>query len=69
METDLFASILLAVYSSVLIVLSLFFVYFNRYAGKTSGGSQHENGNVADVVVILCASTLFFSCHCYTGYL
>ena len=35
-EFDLFASILLALYSSVFLLLSLFILYFNRYWGKTS---------------------------------
>ena len=35
-DYDLFGSVLLALYSSVFLLLSLFILYFNRYWGKAA---------------------------------
>jgi hypothetical protein len=63
-EFDLFASMLLALYSSVFILLSLFILYFNRYWGKTGNRDISFGGNailsIIFVVLALALSSGFF---------
>jgi hypothetical protein len=60
-EFDLFGSLLLALYSSVFLLLSLFILYFNRYWGKTNS-VWYNDGALLDFgigVSVFCAPCLF----------
>jgi len=56
-DFDLFAAILLALYSSVFLLLSLFILYFNRYWGK---GATAGTGSIADFVALIAIVVLPF---------
>jgi hypothetical protein len=65
LEFDLFASILLALYSSVFVLLSLFILYFNRYWGKLSAndiayGSSSSVDFITIITIVLLPFGLFF---------
>ena len=55
-EFDLFASIVLAIYSSVLLFLSLFLVYFNRYWGRSNFELSGDTGGVFELAVLAVAA-------------
>jgi len=60
-DYDLFGSVLLALYSSVFLLLSLFILYFNRYWGKAAS-AWYANLALVDwvlILAILCAPTPF----------
>lgn len=59
-EYDLFASVLLALYSSVFVLLSLFILYFSRYWGKL-GSSSVSLGEVAVLDMLVLLAALFSS--------
>lgn len=59
-EYDLFASVLLALYSSVFVLLSLFILYFSRYWGKL-GSSNVSLGEVAVLDMLVLLAALFSS--------
>lgn len=61
-EFDLFASILLAIYSSVFLVLLLFYVYFNRYVTKIMFESVISSQFFIDFIVFV-SSIFFFYIH------
>ena len=50
-ELDLFASLVLALYSSVFILLSLFMLYFNRYWGRVGAAALSTGSAVVDGMV------------------
>lgn len=63
-EFDLFAALLFALYASVLILLSLFLLYFNRYWGRLTTETTYSSALIADWVIvallILSISALLF---------
>lgn len=57
---DLFGAMIISIYSSVFVVVSLAYVHFNKYANHshTTAGSSFPMSTVAAVVA---AAALFFS--------
>lgn len=60
-DFDLFGSILLVLYSSVFLLLSMFILYFNRYWGKSNSASYVESAllDVGIICALICAPTLY----------
>jgi hypothetical protein len=67
-EFDLFASILLAVYSSVFLVLLLFYIYFNRYITKIIFETVVDSQFFVDFIVLISSIFVFYIHFFFDGF-
>lgn len=67
-EIDLFASIVLAIYSSVFILLSLLFVYFHRLISKQLFETQSEISPITEMILLFLCFYFFFTMQPYYGF-
>jgi len=69
-EFDLFASVLLAIYSSVFLLLSLFIVYFSRYWGKINNNEIfYSDTYIFDIICLFIIFFVSFDLFYFDGFL